>query len=215
MIYCSPSIKHRIDLKYDSCDNPYAPESACGIHVLSEVAFYWLNSAWFLMGSSIKITNTLQYIVVLCYYRVITLGGKYIMKTSYIVFLSILLGGFFIFSYSNPLYAQTTSDQEKSDSEECDCEDCDVNCVCVITPCECLCADDSKSADANLGLELDSIVAFRNIQNMKLGKLVEILQANSSVDIELPTEKEEEKVSFELVGVEFQEVLKHLGLKYK
>jgi len=140
---------------------------------------------------------------------------KNIMKISYVVFLFILLGIFCVFSYLNPIYAQTTSDQRKNDSEDCDCKDCDTYCVCIITPCECLCGDDSKSEDANLGIELDSIVAFRNIQNMKLGQLVEILQANSSVDIELPTEKEEEKVSFELVGVEFQEVLKHLGLKYK
>ena len=137
------------------------------------------------------------------------------MNISYIVILLIFLGVFCVFSNSNPIFAQATDEQSKDVKEECDCKDCDVNCVCIITPCECLCADDSKSVNANLGIGLDSIVAFRNIQNMKLGQLVKILRANSTVDIELPTEREDEEVSFEMVDVEFQEVLKHLNLKYK
>ena len=137
------------------------------------------------------------------------------MRTLHLLRLSLFVLVLCAFSYAEKTYAETANNQAKGACDSCECADCDVNCVCTCSPCNCLCSTDSKAADANLAMELDTIVAFRNIQDMQLGEIVEILRANSSVDIETPKGKEEEKVSFDIVGVKFEDVLKHLGLNYK
>ena len=137
------------------------------------------------------------------------------MRTLHLLRLFLLLLVLCAFSYAEKAYAETANNQTKGVCDNCECADCDVNCVCTCAPCNCLCSTDSKAADANLTMELDTIVAFRNIQDMTLGEIVEILRANSSVEIETPKGKEDEKVSIDMVGVKFEDVLKELGLNYK
>jgi hypothetical protein len=58
-------------------------------------------------------------------------------------------------------------------------------------------------------------MAFRRVEEVKLSELITLLNANSSVVVELPDERADERVNFELIGVEYREVLDYLGLSYK
>jgi len=75
--------------------------------------------------------------------------------------------------------------------------------------------ENNAALKADIGFQPDTIVAFRRFREIRLGRLVEVIHANSAITVDLPAERAEERVSFELVGVPFQDVLKHLGLTFK
>lgn len=104
----------------------------------------------------------------------------------------------------------------ESKCKKCECDDtCSDYCVCLCTDdCDCFCGP-ADPFSSQLNLELDSIVAFRNFKDVSLNHLVDILNNSTSVQIELPQERIQESVTFEMIGFEFREVLDFLKLSYR